>query len=101
MAGRRLGRGLRGLHPDQACPSDREGLSRPALRMAVGHTSAGEYHAFLVVVTNRGKLVLDNLTNEVLLIGKTKLRIRKMAFEDPMIWGMIRSSSSCSSCRNT
>lgn len=65
----------------------RMGYPASALRMAVGTTHKGEYHAVLVVVTNRGKFVLDNLTNEVLPLGKAKLRIRKMASADPMVWG--------------
>lgn len=65
----------------------RMGYPTSALRMAVGHTSKGEYHAFLVVVTDKGKFVLDNLTNEVLTIGRSGLRIRKMASADPMVWG--------------
>lgn len=65
----------------------RMGYPASALRMAVGYTSKGEYHAFLVVVTDRGKFVLDNLTNEVLPLSRSGLRVRKMASADPMVWG--------------
>lgn len=44
-------------------------------------------HAVLVVVTSKGKFVLDNRTNEVLSLKKAKIRIEKMASADPMIWG--------------
>lgn len=65
----------------------RMGYPASALRMAVGYTRKGEYHAFLVVVTNRGKFVLDNLTNEVLPLSRSGIRVRKMASADPMVWG--------------
>jgi len=44
-------------------------------------------HAVLVVVTSKGKFVLDNRTDEVLPLKKAKIRIEKMASADPMIWG--------------
>ena len=65
----------------------RMGYPASALRMAVGHTSKGEYHAVLVVVTSNGRYALDNLTDQVLPIGKSKVRIRKMASANPMVWG--------------
>lgn len=64
----------------------RLGYPPSALRMAVGYTREGEYHAVLIVVTSRGKFVLDNLTDEVLLIGDANLKISKMASADPKVW---------------
>jgi len=79
------------------------GYPSSALRPAVGWTTGSRnpaacsvaaekkgdclYHAVLVVVTSAGKFVLDNRTNEVLPIGKAKIRVRKMASANPMIWG--------------
>jgi predicted transglutaminase-like cysteine proteinase len=62
------------------------GYPASALRMAVGHVS-GVYHAVLVVKTKKGAFVLDNLTDEVLPVGRSKIRVRKMASADPMVWG--------------
>lgn len=64
----------------------RMGYPASALRMAVGHTRKGEYHAVLVVVTSNGKLVVDNLTDDVLPIGRAGFRVRKMASANPMVW---------------
>lgn len=65
----------------------RMGYPPSSMRMAVGHSRKGESHAVLVVVTSKGKLVLDNLTDKVLLLGQSGLRVRKMASADPMVWG--------------
>lgn len=62
------------------------GYPSSALRLAVGHTKDGTYHAVLVVRTSSGELVLDNLTDSVLPIDQSMVRLRKMASADPMVW---------------
>lgn len=64
----------------------RMGYPSSALRMAVGYTRKGEYHAVLVVMTDSGRFVLDNLTDKVLAVGASGVRVRKMASADPMVW---------------
>ncbi len=41
------------------------GLPAAALSLAIVRTSAGELHAVLIVATNRGDLVLDNLSQKI------------------------------------
>jgi predicted transglutaminase-like cysteine proteinase len=65
----------------------RMGYPASSLRLAVGHTAKGEYHAVLVVKTDEGAFVLDNLTDQVLPVSKAKIRISKMASADPRVWG--------------
>ncbi len=50
------------------------GLPMPALRMAVVITPQHERHAVLTVVTDKGDLVLDNLTDEIESWDKTGYR---------------------------
>jgi predicted transglutaminase-like cysteine proteinase len=57
------------------------GWPAAALRLAIARTSWGEGHLVLVVRTNGGDLVLDNLTNSVRSWNKTGLT-----------WEMIQSS---------
>lgn len=52
----------------------RLGLPSSALRMATGHLRSGEYHAVLVVRTDRGDLVLDNLSRRVRTWDRSGIR---------------------------
>lgn len=49
------------------------GLPASALRLAVARTPWGERHLVLVVRTDRGDLVLDNLTDAILPVDRTGL----------------------------
>lgn len=52
----------------------RLGVPSSALRIATGHLRNGEYHAVLVVRTDRGDLVLDNLARAVRTWDRSGLR---------------------------
>lgn len=56
----------------------KEGFPDSALRLATGYTPAGEGHAVVVVKTNRGDFVLDNLTDEILPIEESALSFRSV-----------------------
>ena len=63
------------------------GWPESSLRLAVAHTAWGEGHLVLVVRTNKGDLVLDNLTGAVRNWRKTGLRWDMIqASNDPRIW---------------
>lgn len=63
------------------------GWPASALRLAVAHTAWGEGHLVLVVRTNKGDLVLDNLTGAVRNWRKTGLQWDMIqASNDPRIW---------------
>lgn len=64
----------------------RMGVPAGALRMAATYTRRGEPHAVLIVRTDRGDLVLDNLSARVLPRASTGYRIVKMASNDPRVW---------------
>lgn len=55
----------------------RAGFKPGHLRIAVGH-SGGEFHAVLVVRTKAGDFVLDNKTDAVLPVNRTRMRFAKM-----------------------
>jgi predicted transglutaminase-like cysteine proteinase len=40
----------------------------------------------LIVVTNRGQLVLDNLTGRILPLSQSGLRLMSMSSADPLKW---------------
>lgn len=65
------------------------GVPAGALRLAVGFTSRGEGHAVLVVRTNQGDLVLDNLTSEIMPANRTGLRLVSMSSPDLRRWHRI------------
>ena len=62
------------------------GFSPSALRIAYVKTRGGEGHAILVVKTNRGDLVLDNLNGAVRPLGQSGYRIVSMSGANPMNW---------------
>ena len=51
------------------------GLPSKSLQIAHVKTRRGEGHAVLVVNTNRGKFVLDNLTQSIKPLGRTGYRV--------------------------
>ena len=64
----------------------RAGLPPSALRIAYVTTSAGEGHAVLVVKTNRGDFVLDNLKRSVKTLTETGYRVISMSGANPLQW---------------
>jgi predicted transglutaminase-like cysteine proteinase len=68
----------------------RLGWPSAALRLAVARTAWGEGHMVLVVRTDRGDLVLDNLTGSIRNWKKTGLRWEMIqASENPRMWKKI------------
>lgn len=63
-----------------------QGVSASALRIAFTYTRRGVPHAVLVVRTNEGDLVLDNLSNGVKSLAGSGYRIRSMSSADPIRW---------------
>ena len=65
----------------------RKGVPAGALRMAVGTTAQGEWHAVLVVATSAGDMVLDNRFGQVKLWSQTDLHWSTIASAaDPRVW---------------
>ncbi len=64
----------------------RAGLPASALRIAYVKTRRGEGHAVLIVRTNRGDLVLDNLTSAIRPLSQTGLRLVSMSGADGQSW---------------
>lgn len=62
------------------------GYPQSALRMAMVRTQWGEMHLVLVIVTDKGQLVLDNLTDKVLWIGDMEHTLVKISTTNPLIW---------------
>lgn len=62
------------------------GLPPSALRIAYVKTRGNEDHAILIVKTDDGDLVLDNLAGQVLRLGETSYRIIAASGPDPMVW---------------
>lgn len=62
------------------------GFSPSALRIAYVTTSWGEGHAILVVKTNRGDVVLDNLNGTVRPLSQSGYRIVSMSGANPRNW---------------
>jgi predicted transglutaminase-like cysteine proteinase len=63
-----------------------QGLSASALRIAYVKTRSGEDHAVLVVHTNRGDYVLDNLTSQIKTLASSGLRVISMSGANPRSW---------------
>jgi len=49
-------------------------------------TAAGEGHALLVVRTNDGDYVLDNLTTSIRKLAASGYRVQSIAGSDPLVW---------------
>lgn len=63
------------------------GLPASALRIAWVKTPQGQQHAVLVVkTTDRGALVLDNLTGSIRPLPQTGYRVIAMSGPDPKVW---------------
>lgn len=71
------------------------GLPASALRLAVTRTAWGERHLVLVVRTDRGDLVLDNLTDAILPVDRTGLVFETMQRPDkPRGWAAVAPATS-------
>ena len=69
---------------------NRAGVASSAVRVAAGWADNGERHAVLVVTTSTGDLVLDNRTNELLPVGRARVRIDKIqSASNPRIWQVV------------
>jgi predicted transglutaminase-like cysteine proteinase len=62
------------------------GFSPSSLRIAYVKTRSGEGHAVLIVRSNKGDLVLDNLTSAIRPLSQSGLRLITMATADPLKW---------------
>lgn len=63
------------------------GLPASALLIAVARTPAGEGHLLLLVRTDRGDLVLDNLSPEIRRRGETRYAwIKRQSARDASLW---------------
>ena len=62
------------------------GIPQSALRIATAYTNGGLGHAVLVVKTEKGDVVLDNLTDKIKIPNKANLRFVKISSENPFIW---------------
>jgi predicted transglutaminase-like cysteine proteinase len=66
-----------------------------ALRMAVANTPGGERHAVLIVATDRGDFVLDNLTNAVVERHQTPyIWIEEQDASNPRAWVSMQTDPS-------
>ena len=65
------------------------GLPPSALRLAYVKTERGDGHAVLIVETDRGELVLDNLTGLILPKSQTRLRFISASTANPREWVML------------
>ena len=62
------------------------GFAPSALRLAYVKTRNGVGHAVLVVKSNKGDLVLDNLTGAIRPLSQSGLRVISMAGANPKKW---------------
>jgi predicted transglutaminase-like cysteine proteinase len=62
------------------------GLPPSALHLAYAKTQTGEGHAVLLVVTDQGELVLDNLAGRILPKSQTGLRFISASTANPLQW---------------
>ena len=69
------------------------GWPSSALLLAIAIVPNGEFHLVVVVVTNRGDLVLDNLRQNIVLWNKLPHTwVKRSSPEDPQRWQAIRSA---------
>lgn len=64
----------------------KEGIPAGALRLAFAKTRKGENHAVLVVRTDKGDYVLDNLVSSIRPIAQSGLRFISMSTANPKKW---------------
>lgn len=62
------------------------GLPVGALRIAIVNTPSRESHCVLIVKTDQGDFVLDNLTDQVLRWDRCRHQLVKIATADPYAW---------------
>lgn len=62
------------------------GIPASALRIAQVKTAKGEGHAILVVETDRGRFVLDNLTGAIKPLSQTHYRVLSIQTANPKVW---------------
>lgn len=63
------------------------GLPASALLIATARTAAGEGHLLLIVQTDQGNLVLDNLASEIRPTRDTSYAwIKRQSASDPRVW---------------
>lgn len=62
-----------------------KGVPAGALKIAVGKAGR-EWHAVLIAETTAGRLVLDNMTTEILPLDKSAFKIEAMATANPAVW---------------
>lgn len=67
----------------------RAGLPAGALRLAAATTRSGQGHAVLIVRTDQGDLVLDNMTGAIKLSSQTDLNWVAMTTADGRSWKKI------------
>ena len=65
------------------------GLPASALRIATARTRSGVGHAVLVVRTNEGDFVLDNLSSRIQVWNQTGLRWIAMSGANPRSWNAV------------
>lgn len=63
-----------------------DGFAPSALRIAYVNAPSGEGHAVLIVRTDKGDYVLDNLAQSVRKVGATGYQVRTMSGADPLVW---------------
>jgi predicted transglutaminase-like cysteine proteinase len=69
----------------------RAGMPPGALRMATARTRTGELHAVLIVKTDKGDFVLDNIRTAIVPRGQSGYRYLKIATSNPAIWQQAKS----------
>lgn len=65
------------------------GVSASALRIAYVKTRSGISHAVLIIRTNKGDFVLDNLNNRIKEWNKTGLKFIAMSGSNPRHWSSV------------
>lgn len=70
------------------------GWPRQALLMTIVHEADGEGHAVLMVKTDRGEFILDNLSDDILLWSQTPYHFYKRQSQgDPNVWVWLNDAS--------
>lgn len=65
----------------------RAGFPSSSLVLATAHLMSGEYHAVLLLRTDQGDYVLDNLAADVLPVPKARLKFQMVqSGDDPRTW---------------
>lgn len=67
------------------------GVPAGALRMATARTPEGEMHAVLIVKTDKGDFVLDNIRTNIVTRGQSGYRFLTIATSNPTVWQNAKS----------